>query len=92
MNPGQVVDVKLAPVPDNFAVSKGRGMVTEDVLGATSRVADGVELGLVLVALNSGTGEIVVLTVDIVVKSVGNVVKSVASSVLSMVLSRPSTS
>ena len=95
MNPGQVVDVKFAPVSDNLTVSKGRGMVTEDVLGAASRVADGVELGPVLVALNSGTGEIVVSTVGCVVKSVGIVVKSVAkllSSTLPMLLSWPSAS
>jgi len=99
MKPGQVVDVKFALVSDSFAVSNGLGMLTEDVLDAVSWVADGIVLELILVALNTGTCEATVVSVndadDIVVMTDSSVVKPVGklpSPVLLMLLSFPPSS
>jgi hypothetical protein len=65
IKPGQVVEVKFAPVLVNKVVSKGRGMETEEVLAATLRVVDATELALALVALRTGTFEMTVVRVDV---------------------------
>jgi len=67
MKEGHVVEVKFAPVSVNFAVSKGRGMVTADVLAETLIVAEAIELALAFDALAelliTGTCEATVVSV-----------------------------